>query len=308
MIRFLIRKRILDYEDVRNPEVRKRYGVLGGSLGLLCNALLFLIKLFSGITTNSLAVISDAFNNLSDMGASAVSVIGAKLSSRKADTGHPYGHGRGEYISALMVAFLIILVGVELLKNSIAEIISPKPVVMNSLSLILLLISILIKLWMWSYNRYMGKAIDSGVLLATAKDSINDVIATSTVVLSAALSPFLEFPVDGVISTAVSLLVLWSGFSVAKDTIDTLLGRNPEENLREQIEAMVLESDMVIGMHDLMVHDYGPGRIIASVHAEVPASLSLIDCHEVIDKIEKRILEELNVDIVIHMDPISFIS
>lgn len=304
MIQFLIRKLIPNYAAVHDTEVRKNYGVLGGVLGIICNAMLFMIKLFSGITIHSIAVISDAFNNLSDMAASVVSLVGAKLSSRRPDSDHPYGHGRAEYISALILAFLIIFVGIQLLQTAADKIFHPVPGEMSVLSLVLLLVSVLVKLWMWSYNRYMGKAIDSEILCAAAKDSLNDVMATGAVILSALLAPFVSFPLDGIMGLVVSLLILWTGYGVARDTIDRLMGQNPEEDLREKIEAAVLGNEIVLGMHDLMVHDYGPGRTIASVHAEVPENLTLVDCHNVIDSIEKRILQELNVDIVIHMDPV----
>ena len=304
MIQFLIKKLIPDYRNIHNTEVRKNYGVLGGILGIVCNCFLFLLKLFTGVAINSIAVISDAFNNLSDMGSSAVSVVGAKLSSRRPDSGHPYGHGRAEYISALIVSFLIILFGLELLKGSVSKIFQPAAVSVNPITVALLLFSILVKVWMWNYNRYMGRAIDSSILLAAAKDSMNDVLATGAVVLSALLSPFVPFPLDGLMGVAVSCLILWTGYGVARDTIDRLLGRRPEEELRARIENLVLDNSMVLGMHDLMVHDYGPGRTIASVHAEVPDNLTLVDVHAVIDLIEHKILSELNVDIVIHMDPV----
>ena len=304
MIKFIIKKFIPDFENVKNPQIRVRYGVLGGVLGIILNSFLFLIKLIAGLTSNSLAMISDAFNNLSDMGSSAVSVFGTKLSGRKADLDHPYGHGRGEYISALIVAILIMMVSLEIFKSAITKIINPEPVSINLLAVILLIASLLVKLWMWHYNRYMGKAINSGILIAAAKDSIGDVVATSVVLVSAVIDGFVDFPVDGIMGIVVSCLIFYSGYQIAKDTIDRLLGRNPEREIRDHIEKAVLENDIVQGMHDLMVHDYGPGRIIASVHAEVSKDLSLVECHDVIDKIEKRILKEFNIDIVIHMDPI----
>lgn len=304
MIRVLIKKLIPDYEKIHNPEVREKYGVLGGVLGILCNAVLFLLKLFIGFAISSIAVISDAFNNLSDMGSSVVTVVGAKFSGRRPDSGHPYGHGRAEYISSLIVSFLIILFGLELLKNSGEKILHPEETTVGPLAVGLLLISVPVKIWMWSYNRCMGKMIDSSILMAAAKDSLNDVIATGAVILSAVLSPFVSFPLDGIMGAAVSCLILWTGYGIARDTIDRLLGRQPEEQLRSRIEEMVLESDIVLGMHDLMVHDYGPGRTIASVHAEVPDNLTLVEVHGVIDGIEHRILAELQVDIVIHMDPV----
>lgn len=304
MIRFLLRRLIPNYTQTQIPEVRKGYGVLGGSLGILCNCLLFVLKLAGGTAIHSIAVVSDAFNNLSDLGSSLVSVIGVRLSSRRPDSGHPYGHGRAEYISALIVSFLIILFGLELLQGSLRRIFHPAPAQLRPVVLGLLLFSILIKLWMWSYNRYLGRAADSPTLLAAARDSLNDVLATGAVLLASALGPFVPFPLDGVMGAAVSLLILWTGYGIARDTIDRLLGSKPEDALRAQIEAIVLDSPMVLGMHGLMVHDYGPGHTMASVHAEVSQQLTLLEVHETIDQIERRIFSTLGVSMVIHPDPV----
>ena len=304
MIRFLVQKFIPDCDNIRDRQVRKSYGVLGGMLGILCNTLLFVLKLGVGMAINSIAVISDAFNNLSDMGSSLVSVIGARVSGKLPDADHPYGHGRAEYISALIVSFIIMLFGLELFRDSVSKILTPEHLSTNFLTVSLLVLSVLIKLWMWHYNRFMGKKINSSLLLAAAKDSLNDVIATVAVILAAIAAPYLPIPIDGIMGLAVSVLIAFTGFGIAKDTIDKLLGRCPSEDLRQHIEAMVLSGKNVLGMHDLMVHDYGPGRIIASVHAEVPDHLSLIEVHTTIDQIEHQILAQLNVDIVIHMDPV----
>lgn len=304
MIRFLIRIFVPDYNCVKDAKVRERYGVLGSVLGILCNILLFLMKLFVGMATNSIAVISDAFNNLSDTGASVISLASSKLSGRRPDEGHPYGHGRAEYVASLLVAVLIILFGLELLGSSAGKIINSNEVSLNAVSVMLLIFTVIVKLWMWSYNRYMGYKINSPVLFAASKDSLNDVIATSAVVVAALISPYVRFPIDGIAGAAVSLLILWTGYEIARDTIDRLLGQRPDTELAEHIKAMVLDNDMVLGVHDLMVHDYGPGRIIASVHAEVPYNLSLKEVHAVIDAAEKKVRKELNVDLVIHMDPV----
>lgn len=304
MIRFLIRIFIPDYTQVKDAKVRERYGVLGSILGIICNILLFLLKLFAGMATNSIAVISDAFNNLSDTGASVISLASSKLSGRRPDEGHPYGHGRAEYIASLLVSVLIILFGMELFGSSVGKIINADEVSLNPLSAVLLIFTVFVKLWMWSYNRYMGYRINSPVLFAAAKDSLNDVISTSAVVVSALAAPFVSFPIDGIAGAAVSLLILWTGYQIARDTIDRLLGQRPDTELVEHIKNMILDNDMVLGVHDLMVHDYGPGRIIASAHAEVPYNLSLKEVHDVIDTAEKRVRAELNVDLVIHMDPV----
>ncbi len=304
MIRFLLKKWIPDYQNTADPHVREQYGVLGGVLGILCNTIFFVIKLIAGMVTGSIAVLSDAFNNLSDMGASVVSVLGAKMGGRTPDEDHPYGHGRAEYIAALIVAFLILFVGQELFRSSFGKILDPKAVSVSPLALCLLGVSILGKLWMWSYNRYLGTAIDSQVLLAAARDSLNDVLATTVVAISALLSPVTAFPLDGIMGLLVSCLILWSGYRIARDVIHQLLGHKPSQELEEEILRRVTECEQVLGVHGLMVHDYGPGRSIASVHAEVPDTLSLVECHDLIDGIEKQILRELQVDIVIHMDPV----
>lgn len=304
MIRVIINCFIPNSNDITNATVRKKYGVLGGVLGTVCNLILFTLKIITGIAIGSIAVISDAFNNLSDLGTALISIIGSKLSGKSADSEHPYGHGRAEYISALIISFLIILFGAELIKSSVMGIISPQTPNLNFLSISILSVSVLIKLWLWHSNRYMGNKINSAILLAAAKDSLNDVFATLAVILSTALSPFVPFSIDGVAGLCVSVLIIKTGFDIAKNTVGRLLGSAPPEELIQEIETMLVSNDDILGMHGLMVHDYGPGRTIASVHAEVPDNLSLIDIHNVIDDIEHKIMEELSVDIVIHADPV----
>ncbi len=304
MIRLIINRFIPNSTDVTNQTVRKKYGVLGGVLGTVCNLILFTLKIITGIAIGSIAVISDAFNNLSDLGTSLISIIGSKLSGKSADSEHPYGHGRAEYISALIISFLIILFGAELVKSSVMGIISPKTPSLNFLSLVILSVSVLIKLWLWHSNRYMGRLINSAILTAAAKDSLNDVFATLAVIISTAASPFVPFSIDGIAGLCVSVLIVKTGFDIAQNTVGRLLGSAPSDELIQQIEAILVNHNDILGMHGLMVHDYGPGRTIASVHAEVPDNLSLIDIHNVIDNIEHKIMEELDVDIVIHADPI----
>lgn len=304
LIQLIVKRFIRNSEDTANPEVRKKYGMLGGVMGIICNLILFAIKLSVGIVTNSIAVISDAFNNLSDLGSSLVAITGSFFGSKSADEEHPYGHGRAEYISALIIAFLIMVFGLELLESSVRGIIAPEEVALNPVSAVLLALSVLLKLWMWRSGRYLGRRINSSILLATAKDSFNDCIATVAVIASAFLAPYVKFPIDAAAGIVVSGMILRSGISVAKDTIGRLLGRAPSEELIGEIEKMVLSGDNILGMHSLLVHDYGPDRTIASVHAEVPDNLSLIEVHNTVDKIEHNIMEELGVDIVIHMDPV----
>ena len=305
MIKLLIRRFVPDFEQVKNKKVRESYGILGGILGIICNTFLFLIKLCIGLFMNSMAIISDAFNNLSDMGSSFVSIVGAKMSNRHADEEHPFGHGRIEYISALIVSFIIMLVGVELLKGSIEKIINPQKPVLNVTLLVILSLSMLVKVWMFCYNRYIGNKINSSVIKATARDSLNDVLATGAVVISALAGSISTLPIDGIVGAAVSVLVLYSGFQIAKDTIGLLLGSPPDPELVREINEMILAQEGIVGTHDLLVHDYGPGRMMASVHAEVPDNIDIVKIHEIIDRTEKEIFKKLDVHTVIHMDPIA---
>lgn len=304
MIKFLVKLFIPNSECTDNPEVREKYGVLGGICGIICNGVLFVIKLVIGIMSKSIAIISDAFNNLSDMGSSVVSIAGARISARKPDSDHPYGHGRAEYISSLIVSILIILVGYELFKSSVKGLFNPHQVIIGPVALIFLILSVFLKIWMWNINRYMGKKINSGLLLATAKDSLNDVLATSVVIISAILSPHTSIPIDSIVGIIVSSFIFYTGYGVAKETIDKLLGQCVEEKLGCEIQNVLMANKDILGMHGLMVHDYGEGRKIASVHAEVPEDMLLTEAHKIIDEAEKKILNELNVDIVIHIDPV----
>ena len=291
MINLLLKLFIRGNEQLNDGEKRIKYSVFAGALGIVCNFVLFVLKFTVGSIMSSIAIISDAFNNLSDMGSSVVAIIGAKLSGKKPDKEHPFGHGRVEYISSLIVSFIIIRVGFELLKSSASRI---------------LCLSLPVKFWMYSYNKYLGREIGSGTLLATSRDSINDVIATGAVILSAVVGKFIKFPpLDGIVGTVVSVIIMYSGFRISMDTIGLLLGTAPDKKLIDGIRSRVLDSPGVSGVHDLIVHDYGPGRILASVHAEVPDDCDVVEIHEVIDDLEKRIEAELGVHIVVHMDPIS---
>ncbi len=306
MINLLIKLFIRGNEQLDDSEKRIKYSVFAGVLGIVCNFVLFVLKFTVGSIMSSIAIISDAFNNLSDMGSSVVAIIGAKLSGKKPDKEHPFGHGRVEYISSLIVSFIIILVGFELLKSSSTKILSPVSVSLSPLLLGILCLSLPVKFWMYSYNRYLGRKIGSGTLLAASRDSINDVIATGAVILSAVVGKFINFPpLDGIVGTVVSVIIMYSGFRISMDTIGLLLGTAPDKKLIEGIRSRVLDAPGVSGVHDLIVHDYGPGRILASVHAEVPDDCDVVEIHEVIDDLEKRIENELGVHIVVHMDPIS---
>ena len=259
MIRAIIKAFIKNHRDTADASVREAYGVLSGVLGILCNLVLFITKLAVGLFIDSIAVVSDAFNNLSDLGSSLVTVFGAKLSSRPPDKEHPHGHGRFEYVASLAVAFIIFGVGLQILRSSVEKIIAPKAVLFNPLSLGLLVGSILIKVWMYSYNKYIGRVINSGVNRAVARDSLNDALATGAVIAGTVLGRYVDFPVDGLLGLVISLLIMYSGFSIAKDSVNLLLGAPPDPQLVDNICSMVLKGKNVKGVHDLIVHDYGPG-------------------------------------------------
>ncbi len=304
MIKFIIRKFIRNYKSVDDKEVRESYGVLSGILGIICNLFLFGLKLAVGLIINSIAVISDAFNNLSDMGTSVITILGAKLSNRPPDDEHPHGHGRYEYIASLIVSFVIFAVGIELLRNSFDKIVKPEKVVFNLTLILILSGSILVKVWMFLYNSYMGKTINSCVMRATAYDSLNDVYATGGVILGTVIGGFVSLPVDGVMGLIISGLIIYTGFKTAKDSVHLLLGASPDPELIERINQLVLDNKNIKGTHDLKIHDYGPGRITASIHAEVSDNANIVDIHSEIDKIELKVKEELGIDMVIHMDPV----
>lgn len=305
MTQFLIRRFIPNWQNTSDKFVRERYGTLSGVLGIICNFVLFLVKLVIGFFMSSIAITSDAFNNLSDMGSSVMAIISAKMSNRRPDADHPFGHGRFEYISSLIISFLIMLVGFELLKGSAEKIFSPEPIVMKPVLMVILALSVSIKLWMWAYNRKMGKMIDSKVLKAAASDSLNDVISTSAVIISSLAGYFLKLNIDGYIGCIVSVLIIIVGLRLAVDTVNVLLGSAPSPEMVSQIENLLSQSPHVIGIHDLIIHDYGPGRLFASVHAEVSDRDNITVIHEEIDALEQAAMREIGVELVIHMDPIA---
>lgn len=304
MTKYIIKKFISNSEDINNPEVRKNYGIVSGFVGIFCNVILFISKIIAGILTSSVSITADAFNNLSDAGSSIVTIIGFKLADKPADADHPFGHGRIEYISGFIVSIVILIVGLELIKSSIVKIINPEPIDFNIVSLAIMVISILIKLWMSVYNRYVGKKIDSSTIQAVAADSLNDVVATSAVVIGIVINYFTSLNIDGIMGCVVAIFIIKAGLETAKDTIDPLLGQAPEQSFVDAIESEVLKYDIVIGIHDLIVHNYGPGRTIVSLHAEVPCNVGILEIHDTIDNIEKHINQKFNCESVIHMDPI----
>ncbi len=305
MTKLLLKLFVKNYENTTDPEVRDKYISLASFLGIVANILLFLIKGSLGLISGSVSIIADAFNNLSDTGSSVVTFIGFKLSKKPADPDHPFGHARIEYMSAFIVSLLILLVGFELLKSSVTKLITPEPLNISIIVIIGLVVSILIKLFMFFFMRSMVKAVDSGSLKATAQDCLNDCIATGSVLVAMVVARVWGVNLDAVMGILVALFILWSGFNTARETLSPLLGEPPVPALIDAIEKHILSYEDFSGIHDLIVHNYGPGRQFASVHVEVPENINIVLCHELIDKCELEIKEQLGVETVLHMDPIA---
>ena len=305
MISILSRIFIKNHADTSDPGVRRAYGVLCGAVGIFLNVLLFAAKYLAGTLTGSIAIVADAFNNLSDAGSSIITLLGFKLAAKKPDRDHPYGHGRFECIAGLVVSFVILMMGFDLAKSSVTKIFHPEAVDFSILSICILIGSILVKLYMSLYNRAVGKRINSAAVLATATDSISDVCATTMVLAATLIARFTGVNIDGWAGAIVSLVILWAGYNAAKDTIDPLLGQAPDPEFVQRIADIVNRYPDVVGIHDLAVHDYGAGRVMISLHAEVPSSGDIMALHDVIDTIERDLQDELNCSAVIHMDPIS---
>lgn len=304
MINFLVKRFIKDYENVENAKVRTAYGMLASILGICCNLFLFSSKLFAGFLVNSISVMADAFNNLSDAASSIIGFVGVRMAEKPADEEHPFGHGRMEYIAAFMVAFLVVQVGFSLLKTAVEKILHPETLSFSLFSVGILVLSVLIKLWMASYNRKLGKKINSTVMMATAADSLGDVGATSATIVSLLVFRFFHINIDGIIGLVVSVLVLIAGINIAKDTLAPLLGEAIDPEVYKKISDFVESYDGIIGSHDLIVHNYGPSRSMASIHAEVPSKVDIETSHAVVDQIERDALEKLGIFLVIHMDPV----
>ncbi|MDU1442589.1 MAG: cation diffusion facilitator family transporter [Clostridium cochlearium] len=303
--KFLVKTFIKDFKNIEDKKVRNSYGFLGSIVGIISNTLLFIIKILVGIISNSISVTADAFNNLSDVASSVITLIGFKLSSKPADKEHPFGHGRIEYISALIVSFMVMLVGFEFVKTSYNRIVNPVAINFQLIPFILIILSILIKIWLSRFNKYIGDSINSSALQASSFDALSDVITSSCVALSLVLSKWISLPIDGYIGIIVSLFIMYSGYTLIKETLNPLLGEAPDPKLVKNIIDEILKYPYITGVHDLIVHNYGPGRCLASLHAEVPDNLPVVDIHEVIDRAEKEISEKLNLELVIHMDPIN---
>ncbi len=307
MNELLLRLFVKNHTDIKSQKVREDYGKLGGMVGIAGNLLLCLVKIVAGLLSASISIVADGLHNLADMGSSLLAIIGFKLAGKPADSDHPFGHGRMEYISAFLVGILIIVIGIELILSSVKSLIAGEGSAhYNILTVIILCLSVAVKFWMYVFVKGLGKRINSNVLIATAQDSINDSIGTVAVLISVIVQLIVKLPfnLDAIMAIFVGLFIIYSGFSSAKETLDQILGGPPEAELVENIERIILSFNDFVGIHDLIVHNYGPGRQFASVHVEVPHTVDIVECHEQIDLCEKLVKEQLNLELVIHMDPI----
>lgn len=304
MTRLLVKLFVKNYKDVQNLAVRSSYGMLASVTGIIANILLFIVKLVIGFLLHSVSVMADAMNNLSDAASSIISFIGVKMASKPADKDHPFGHGRIEYIAAFIVAFIILQVGFSFLQSSIAKIRNPEELVFNGVSIIILSLSIVVKLWLGFFNYTLGKRINSTMLKATSTDSFGDVVVTLFTIISIVVYQIFDWNIDGYAGILVSIFVMYAGFSIAKDTLAPLIGEAVDPEMIQLITDKVESYEGIVGTHDLIVHNYGPGKSMASIHVEVPNDVDIDTSHEIIDTIEREVLKELNVFLVIHMDPI----
>ncbi len=306
MISFLSRIFIKDFKNYGNADVRNKYGLLCSIVGIVLNVLLFVAKLFAGLLAHSLAICADGFNNLSDAGSSIVALLGFKASSMKPDSDHPFGHGRYEYISGLVVSVFIAVMGIELVRGSAEKIISgTSEVLYTPLTIAILVLSIAIKVYIFIYNRSIGKKINSVSLVATSVDSLTDCVSTAVILGAGIVNKAFGIDIDGWCGLAVSLLIIVAGVRAAKETIDPLLGKPPSKELVEEISTILLNHKEIVGIHDLVVHDYAPGHIMMSVHAEISDKSNIVEAHELIDAVERELSEKLGCEAVIHMDPVS---
>ncbi|OPJ65868.1 cation diffusion facilitator family transporter [Clostridium chromiireducens] len=305
---FIVHRFIKDNSNVKDDKVRNAYGVIGGIVGILLNVILFIIKLSVGMIVSSIAIMADAFNNLSDAASSLITILGFKLSNKPADREHPFGHGRIEYLSALIVAFMVMLVGIQFIKSSFERIVNPTPVTFELVPFLLLFVSIFFKVWLSRFNKFMGEKINSAALKASSTDALGDVFTSTCVVISFLAAKFTTFPIDAYIGMIVALFIVYSGFNLVRDTINPLLGEAPDDELVNSITEMVTSYDNILGTHDLIIHNYGPGKCMASIHAEIPSDISVVAIHEIIDKAEREISKALRIYLVIHIDPICVIE
>jgi len=292
---------------IKNPESeegRKAYGTLCSIVGILLNIFLFVGKYIAGVISGSVAITADAFNNLSDAGSSFITLVGFLFAGKEPDLDHPFGHGRFEYISGFVVSIAILFMGFELMKSSVIKIIHPEPVDTSTVAMVILIVSILVKIYMAIYNRNVGKKIHSAAMSATSKDSLSDSVATSFVLIAMLVMKYAEINIDGICGVLVSLFIFYAGITAAKETLDPLLGLPPDQEFVDKIEDLVMAHDMIVGIHDVVVHDYGPGRRMISLHAEVPGDRNIFEIHDLIDNVERELNETLKCESVIHMDPI----
>ena len=304
MTNFLFKTFIKNYEDVKNPKVRDDYGKVAGIVGIISNAVLCVMKILIGLISGSIAIVADGINNLADGASSIITLIGFKLASMPEDEEHPYGHARIEYLAGMAVSVMILMVGFELGKSSIDKIFNPSPLDFSWTVVIVLLIAIAIKVWQAIFNISAGKKINSLALIATGTDSRNDVISTIVVLAGVLVGHFFNVQIDGILGLAVAAFIFWSGICLIRETINPLLGEAPDDELVQQIHEMALKYDGVMGIHDLVVHNYGPGKVFASIHIEVDSAVDIMESHDMVDLIEKDISKELNILVTAHMDPI----
>ena len=304
MTKLLVKTFVKDYENYKDPHVRQSYGVLGGAVGIVLNIVLFLMKFVIGFISGAISITADAFNNLSDAFSSVVTILGFKMSERPADPNHPFGHGRIEYLTGLFVSVAIMLVGFDLFKTSLDKIFNPSEVSYNAVTIIILVVSVLLKLWIGYFNAVLGKKIDSATMRATATDSISDCVSTFCVIVSIFIAQKTGFAVEGYVGAVVSVLIFFAGISSIKETLSPLLGTPPSEEFVRQIKETVLAHKEVIGIHDLIVHDYGPGRKMISLHAEIPYKMYIMVSHDIIDNIEEELDERFSCESTIHFDPV----
>ncbi|MEG1448190.1 MAG: cation diffusion facilitator family transporter [Oscillospiraceae bacterium] len=304
MVNLLVKTFIKNSDDIQDTKVRNSYGILGGAVGIVCNVFLFITKFMAGMITGAISITADAFNNLSDAFSSIVTMVGFKMSEKPPDPGHPFGHGRIEYLAGLFVSVAIIMVSVDLFKSSVEKIFHPTNVEYTVMSVIILIVSVVLKLWIGYFNNILGKKINSATMKATATDSMSDCIATTVVLLSIAVSHFTTFNVEGYAGAIVAIFVLFAGIGSIKDTIQPLLGTPPSAELVGGIKELVLSHNEIVGIHDLVVHDYGPGRMMVSLHAEIPYTMDIMVAHDVIDNIECELDKKFHCESTIHLDPI----
>jgi cation diffusion facilitator family transporter len=304
MTNLLIKWFIPNYGETASPKVREAYGHLGSGVGILLNLFLCLTKMTVGLLFNSISILADGINNLSDAGSSIVTFIGFKLASKPADKNHPFGHARMEYLAGLIVSFIILFLGIELVRSSFDKILNPEPLMLSGVMVFILILSILLKLWLARFNHILGTRIQSATLKATATDSRNDVIATSAILIALLLSPFISLPLDGYMGVLVGCFIFYSAIGILKETSSPLLGQSPSEEFTQMIEEKIRSYPYVLGLHDLVMHSYGPDNWFVTVHVEVPANEDILISHDIIDNIERDFMKDLNIHLVIHLDPI----